>query len=490
MPFDNLPVSILQPHIPNTTTDTLAAILADEQWCGDWVGLPKAEADRFEDMLGAIVGDDGEWAEAQPLRVNAPAWRFTGSAPDSMLRNTSLDFAARLRRQFCPPATPTLWVDDDAWREGSLPPRPWLAGGYLLRGAVTVLSGPGGVSKSTLAAAWATAVALGQSFHRFDPVQPGKVLLLNAEDDAGEQRRRLSATLRQFGRVPADLAGKVVRVGPHGVGTLFDCNARTGEITATTAMHQLEKLIEQRKPDLIVLDPLVELHTAEENNNTVLRAVVARFRVLAIQHNAAVLIVHHARKGAGASPGDPDTSRGASSIVGAARVVLTVTGMQPEEAAKLGMPADQARHYCRVDGAKSNYATLTEAEWFERVAYQLDNGDSVAALVPWTPPEDAAPGEVVEAIKRGIAAGCPDGRPWAAKLSKDLRSVRNLFVTHGVATMNGQARLLADLMGKHGVTVGTFRDRGQRYTPRGLRTAEGLPHAEWIEDDAGAAETN
>ena len=83
----------------------------------------------------------------------------------------------------------------------------------------------------------------------------------------------------------------------------------------------------------------MELHDAEENDNTALRAVMAKFRNLAIQHNLAVVLVHHARKGSGSSAGDPDNLRGASSIVGAARIVLTVLTMDEEQAAKLGIGA-------------------------------------------------------------------------------------------------------------------------------------------------------
>jgi len=44
-----------------------------------------------------------------------------------------------------------VWVDADGWSEGAIPPRPWIARGYLLRGAVSVISGASSVSKSTLA---------------------------------------------------------------------------------------------------------------------------------------------------------------------------------------------------------------------------------------------------------------------------------------------------------------------------------------------------
>ena len=266
-----------------------------------------------------------------------------------------------------------LWVDDGAWEEGQITRRPWIAPGYLMRGAVTVVSGPGSAGKSSLLVGWSISLALGKRWHRFIPSGPMTVFNYNVEDDRLEQQRRMSATLRQFDAVPRDLAGKVVRIGPNSTGTLLRRDPISGRLAFTASMRMLEKMLEERHPDVLILDPLVELHDAEENDNTAIRAVMAKFRALAVQYNMAVVLIHHARKGAGSAAGDPDSLRGASSIVGAARAVLTVLTMDEEQAGKLGIkPKDRGRYF-RVDGAKSNYAPLHEAEWFQRIEYQLDN---------------------------------------------------------------------------------------------------------------------
>jgi hypothetical protein len=283
-------------------------------------------------------------------------------------------------------APAALWVDDDSWLEAEIERRPWIAPGYLMRGAVTVVSGPGSAGKSSLLVGWSIALALGRRWHRFCPAEPMKVFNYNVEDDRLEQQRRMSATLRQFDASPRDLAGKVVRIGPNSTGTLLRRDPITGRLAFTASMRMLEKMLEERRPDVLILDPLVELHDAEENDNTAIRAVMAKFRALAIQYQMAVVLIHHARKGAGSSAGDPDSLRGASSIVGAARVVLTVLSMDEEQAGKLGINSKDRTRYFRVDGAKSNYAPLHEAEWFQRIEYQLDNEEGVAAAVPWEPP--------------------------------------------------------------------------------------------------------
>jgi RecA-family ATPase len=89
-------------------------------------------------------------------------------------------------------------------------------------------------------------------------------------------------------------------------------------------MQELERLCEGAGAGLLVCDPLAELHNAEENDNTAMRAVIAAFRGLAQRLGIAVLILHHDRKGA-STPGDMDRVRGASAISGAVRVMLTLT---------------------------------------------------------------------------------------------------------------------------------------------------------------------
>lgn len=279
-----------------------------------------------------------------------------------------------------------IHADADAWDENNIPPRPWIVPGYLMRGAVTVLSGPGSAGKSMLGVLWCCALATGERIGRFDPHGSHVVLNYNVEDDHAEQQRRFSAALRQMRRRPSDIAGKVIRLWPDGIGTLFEKDAMTGALRATPAMETFERYLATYRPDVVIADPMVELHNAEENDNTSLRAVMAKMRGIAATYRCALALFHHSRKGVVGAAGDPDSLRGASSIVGAARVVLTVLTMDETEAEKIGIRKEERRSYFRLDGAKSNYAPIDEAEWFQRVEHQLDNGDKVAAAWPWKPP--------------------------------------------------------------------------------------------------------
>src|SRR5439155_12407120 len=112
------------------------------------------------------------------------------------------------------------------------------------------------------------------------------------------------------------LEDRLALVGPKNVGTLIELS--DGKVVRTDAFGDLDIILKEFQPDVLILDPLVEMHTAEENDNTALRSVLAEFRALAVRRKMAVIILHHSRKPlAGHAPGDPDTLRGASSIVGA-----------------------------------------------------------------------------------------------------------------------------------------------------------------------------
>jgi len=312
-------------------------------------------------------------------------------------------------------ATPPLWHDTCDPFTVAIPRRPWCAPGYLMRGSVSVLSGQGAGGKSSLVVALSIACARGAAMGAFAPVSPLVVVNYNTEDDQDEQRRRYSAALTAQHLTGDAIRNRVIRCGPHNVGTLFERDANTGRIIPTAAMATLEALCEQSGADVLICDPVAELHNADENDNTAMRAVVAAFRTLAQRLGIAVLLLHHDRKGNNA-PGDMDRMRGASAIAGAVRVMLTLTTMSQEEAEKFGIPADQRRRHFRIDGAKSNYAPAQDAEWWRLDGVEIPNGETVAAALPWAPPSPfegvsmAACVAILGTLRRGL-----DGHAYGAK---------------------------------------------------------------------------
>jgi hypothetical protein len=375
------------------------------------------------------------------------------------------------------------WAHSSSWEPAKIPPRPWIARGYLLRGAVTAIVGAGGVSKSMLMICYAVAAALGRNYHGMHPNGEYRVAIYNAEDDDFEQQRRLTAVLTSMGVTPDAIVDKVMRTGPTRVATLM-ARDESGELYRTPAMEQLVENVRAFKADVLIMDPLAELHTEEENANIPLREVMAEFRSLAKELNMAIVLVHHVRKG-NTEPGDMDAARGASSMVSAARVGLTVVGMTAEDAKALGLAQGTHKHYFRLDGGKSNYGPLSECEWFERVSYSLEQEDTVGLPVPWSPPVDVVTLDIRAAVVAAIERGSPAG-PWSPKLENRPRSVKHAMVEAGITTMDGQKDLLATLF-REGFETVQFRDLGRKWA-QGIRSPDGKPaSAEWreVSDEGG-----
>lgn len=386
------------------------------------------------------------------------------------------------------PKGPALWLSEEGWDELAIPSRPWIARGYFLRRAITVVSGAGSAGKSSLVVSWTTCLALGLPFHRMQGVQdckPVRVMAYNVEDDLDELRRRYSAVLRQVNRSPQQLMQRLTLIGPNGSGALLIVDPAGGYIANTPAMNRLEEEVALRKPDVLFLDPFVELHGADENDNTAVRAVLARFRAMAVEHDMAVVLLHHSRKGVAAA-GDPDTMRGASAIAGAARVVLTLNVMTIEEAKAFGIAGDRRRYFARLDGAKMNYSPIGEAEWFERVSYTLDNGplqdedgDGVGALCEWSPPVSMASDDSLDRLEALIGEGTAEG-PYSHRLSSDARSVRTALVRAGIAVPAAQKAAMDSLLMAGRVALGNYKRTGKGDMRQGLRTAAGEPsHFHW-----------
>ena len=421
--------------------------------------------------------DPGYWASVEAdVGLSAEAWHDLEARETGRAIPSSPEARAT--------AGPDLiWRITDPWDEASIAPRPWVAPGYLLRRAVTVLSGPSKAGKSSLVVAWCVALALGRQFGRMRPAAPMRVLTYNVEDDEEEQKRRFSAVCRQFGATPADILPNLVIVGPSRVGTLLTFNRDGGPIINTPVMDSLEAIIADFKPDVAFLDPFVELHSSEENDNTAVRSVLARFRGFAADHDMAECILHHNRKGT-ASPGDPDSMRGASAIVGASRIAVTLNTMTEDDARNFSIPPDHYRSFFRIDGAGSNYAPTEATEWFERVEYQLDNGDGAAAAVPWLPPSTTITPDILETLLHKVSQGQAQGLAWSLRLSdKEPRSILHALLGIGITDRASQKKALADLMSA-GITNSRFRRPGYSASEpaTGLKTSEGLPdHVKWMD---------
>lgn len=75
--------------------------------------------------------------------------------------------------------------------------------------------------------------------------------------------------------------------------------APTVRLDLSRDQQRLRRTVEQLRPRLLVLDPFVRLHRVDENAAADVAPLLAYLRQLERELETAVLLVHHARKGAG-----------------------------------------------------------------------------------------------------------------------------------------------------------------------------------------------
>jgi RecA-family ATPase len=179
------------------------------------------------------------------------------------------------------PVTPAHRLADRAEQQS------WLVSGLWSEQAVGIIGGEPKCCKSFLALDLAVSVAAGTPcLRRFTVPTPGRVLLYAAEDALHVVRRRLDGICAAAGLDLADLDVQVI-------------TAPSLRLDLDADRASLDETVVRLKPRLLVLDPFVRLHRIDENVSGEVAPLLAYLRELQRRHGVAVILVHHARKGAG-----------------------------------------------------------------------------------------------------------------------------------------------------------------------------------------------
>jgi hypothetical protein len=240
-----------------------------------------------------------------------------------------------------------------------IPHRRTLYGYDLIRGEVTVLGSPGGFGKSSLAIGMSISIAVGKELlgERIYGTALTAVLI-NAEDSTDEIHRRVLAASLVHGVLEPELTRLHAAGTDHpGVQALsfLRTNLKGVSDLDVAGLAALEALLNEFKPDLVVLDPLVALcSNGNINDNSSMSLVIRALKRLAIKFDCAILIVHHTRKGGDA--GNAESISGAGSITNLSRRTIMPVPITMDEALKLGIPSAERWRYFKLVDAKSNLA--------------------------------------------------------------------------------------------------------------------------------------
>ena len=457
---------------------TLAAIQRNDHWhqntvrlVGNWVarGLSNAEILAFAPALTIGNGPDGRsyTVDQTCLQLNS---MITGARRKWNLPNPVVTIDDKL------PSPPIEIEWEDGASAAMIPRRRWLVGSFAIRGHLTVLVAPPGAGKSTLGIALAVAGVTGRGEIVGETVHETiKAWVWNNEDDRNELRRRLAAIMQQWNVAPADLRGKL---GLNSGSERPLVIAKATKDGAVVRLPDIEAIIERVQAEgigLLIVDPFVETHEVDENNNAQIKAVAAMWREVARRGDCAVVIVHHTGKPPSASPdawtGSLSASRGASSLGGVARIMRTLFAMSQSDADKFGLDADERRLWVRLDDAKANLSLASgSARWFKRVSIIIANGEEVGALVPGDPnkraPQVDRAAEIESALFEAIRTAWHAGAPLSEQPRAKDRYAPGIVGKALRVASETVAEVLARLMGGGAIERTLFDAKTKTY---GLR---------------------
>lgn len=269
-----------------------------------------------------------------------------------------------------------------------IPKRDWVLPGVLMRGHVTGLAGPPGVSKSVFELSRAISVATGRELLNEKIVVQGPVLLVNNEDDTEELQRRIAGIQISHSIPNSELHNNLFVWSGYGKPIRFaEKRDKYSKLERTKGVLKLIEWMQDKKIVALFVDPLISTaQGAEENDNNDMDSLVSIWKGIAAEANVAVSLTHHTRKTQGDSEGhagDAQAFRGGGAFIGAVRLAHTLARMSKETETRLGLEPNDARRMVRQDNAKSNYH-LPDADacWYRLESVQLPSGDSVGVPIP------------------------------------------------------------------------------------------------------------
>lgn len=191
------------------------------------------------------------------------------------------------------PAGSAFFAPASNWAGLPVPPRKWHVEDLIPSNTVTILGGDGGTGKSLLALQLAVATATGTKWIGREVDQPGKALVLSAEDDEEELQRRVAAICDAEG-LPRSSLGKMLVRSTAGEETLLALlDGKTNTLKATGIYETICASMKREKPALLVLDTLADLHAGNENDRAHARQFIGLLRHLAIEYQCAVVLLAH-----------------------------------------------------------------------------------------------------------------------------------------------------------------------------------------------------
>jgi RecA-family ATPase len=318
------------------------------------------------------------------------------------------------------------------WEGLPFPPREWIVPGYMPHKTVTLLSGDGSVGKSLLALQLAAGRALAREWIGLMP-EPGRTLILSAEDDADEMHRRLEDIRKFYGARMADLAGMQL-VDLVGEDSILGALTR-GQIEPTPMYRALDAYLTEWQPDLTILDVLADMFSGDENSRPQSRQFIGLLKRLGRNHECALLLLAHP------SLTGLNTGTGTSGSTGWNNAVRSRLYFQTAKASDGSEPNPNLR---TLQGMKSNYAARggkIDLEWKNGLFVPVHGATGLDKLAAEAKAEDVFLTLLKRFNAQGRNAGVKHGTSYAPALFEGQPDSQGITKAQFSASME---RLLKD----------------------------------------------
>ncbi|MCG7851880.1 MAG: AAA family ATPase [Methanosarcinaceae archaeon] len=268
--------------------------------------------------------DITDWFEKMAIHANEEkATRLKNVVSETPSRAKSPDFSP------APLAESIL-----EFRDRPIKPRDIFMKYWLEREGLTMLASEHKTGKSILAMNVAISLALGQDFLNFKIPSARKVLLVQQEISEPAMKDRVEKMLTP------GLKGELANL------IFLNRQEQTLKISKPQDREILNKIVQDRKIDLLIFDPLAILHEKKESDNSDMSVILDYFAELMKKYSIGILVIHHFKKPSAKEKQDSYAMRGAS-VLGDRPDSIIISTRLPEKYNRTPFP-QPFRNYAQL----------------------------------------------------------------------------------------------------------------------------------------------
>ncbi|WGR91850.1 AAA family ATPase [Bradyrhizobium sp. ISRA443] len=179
------------------------------------------------------------------------------------------------------------------WRGTEPPQQRWLASGRIPSGDLTILSGNGGAGKTEIAVQLLVSVAAELGDWLGSIVEAGPALFVSCEEPEANVRDRIERICKHRCLDPYRLPDLHLHFPDLESTWLASADSRTGRVTKTPLLAEIEKWVAINKPRLVAIDSIAAVFDGDAIARRQVRAFLAILRKIAREHDIAIVLLDH-----------------------------------------------------------------------------------------------------------------------------------------------------------------------------------------------------